>query len=190
MTAADHQLARGLGPASVPWDLAAPRRAAVLAPLVVHQGVDTVLFLVRAASLRLHPGQIGFPGGGDAGDATPADCALRETAEEIGVSAERVQILGTLPPRSSSSGYLVHCFVGRLHDDALRLDATETERALFVPIAGLVQLARWSERAPARPGLPPSPQYDADGDRIWGLTGRFTRDLVAALRGEPLTSGC
>lgn len=171
-----------------PWDMSAARRAAVLAPIVARDGEDHVLFLVRAKDLRLHAGQIAFPGGGDAGDADPVACALRETEEEIGVPAAAVTVLGSLPVRRSSSGFCVHCLVGRLRSDAaLALDPREVARALFVPLAVVADAAQWQDRVPpAVPGQPPlrsSPHLDWHGDVIWGLTGRFAWELGARVRG-------
>ncbi len=58
---------------------AGTRAAAVLVGLVAHPGEVSVLLTERAAGLRVHAGQIAFPGGKiEANDATPAAAALRE----------------------------------------------------------------------------------------------------------------
>jgi 8-oxo-dGTP pyrophosphatase MutT (NUDIX family) len=187
MNELDAVLSRHLLPAARAWQPDATRRAAVLAPLVAVAGVDSLLFVVRADTLRLHPGQIGFPGGADAGDADPIACALRETHEEVGVAPDAVAVLGSLPVLVSSSGFHVHCVVGRVPADArLRLDAREVARTLLVPLRELRDPQRWEERGPPPP-VPPgthrkSPHFAAGADLIWGLTGRFTATLVAALR--------
>ncbi|MGH3657992.1 MAG: NUDIX hydrolase [Micromonosporaceae bacterium] len=57
-----------------------------------------VLVLQRAASMRKHPGQPAFPGGAsDAEDTGPADTALREATEEVGLDRSTVQVVTTLP---------------------------------------------------------------------------------------------
>lgn len=57
-----------------------------------------VLVLQRAAALRAHASQPAFPGGAsDPGDATPADTALREAREEVGLDPDSVRVLATLP---------------------------------------------------------------------------------------------
>ncbi len=196
MTALDERLRAFLPPAVGSWDGPPGRRAAVLAPIVAAANGDELLLLVRPTTLRLHPGQIGFPGGRDAGDADPATCALREASEEIGVDAARVLLLGSLPPRSSSSGLRVHCVVGRIEPTPLRLQASEVDRIVRVPIAALADLDRWHQLPhPAtaeRPGTPPagaalptSPHFLWAKDRIWGLTGRFARDLAQAIHDAP-----
>lgn len=184
----DERLRATLLPADGPWQKTTLRRAAVLAPVVAVEGEDHVLFLVRSANLRHHAGQISFPGGADDGDETPLQCALRETAEEIGVGPDSVAPLGSLPTATSSSNFRVHCLVARLPDDvALQIDEGEVARALFVPLRQLLVPTRWYEKAPPpQPDgrtFPPSPHYDHDGAVIWGLTGRFCAQLLAALRG-------
>ena len=60
--------------------------------------VDIVL-LQRAATLRHHPGQVAFPGGGrDPEDHSMAAAALREAEEEAGISPETVEVLGEMDP--------------------------------------------------------------------------------------------
>jgi 8-oxo-dGTP pyrophosphatase MutT (NUDIX family) len=84
----------------------APRRAAVLVPLVVHPGGLTVLLTERTARLRSHAGQIAFPGGqADPQDRGPIDTALREAQEEIALPPSAAQVLGLLPPYITSSRY-------------------------------------------------------------------------------------
>jgi len=185
VTSPDERLQQRLQPVPAAWPAGTARRAAVLAPIVAQSSGDTLLFVVRAASLRLHPGQIGFPGGSDAGDPDPAACALRETAEEIGVPRDHVVLLGALPQRTSSSMFAVQCLVGRLPDAQLSLQPGEVERAFLVPLAELAVAARWQfltrPGPPGRPPFPPSPHFDWHGDVIWGLTGRFAWDLVQLL---------
>lgn len=65
------------------------RRAAVLCPIVdVGAGEPAVLFTVRAAHLRSQPGQVAFPGGHCEPGEGPAQAAVRETLEELGVAAD------------------------------------------------------------------------------------------------------
>ena len=57
-----------------------------------------ILVLQRAASLRNHASQPAFPGGvSDPGDAGPADTAVREAREEVGLTPDTVRVVTTLP---------------------------------------------------------------------------------------------
>ena len=74
----------------------APAHAAVLVP-IVQRDQPTVLLTERTAHLSTHSGQIAFPGGkADPEDASPADTALREAHEEVGLERRYVEVLGAL----------------------------------------------------------------------------------------------
>ncbi|MEO0630799.1 MAG: CoA pyrophosphatase, partial [Planctomycetota bacterium] len=79
--------------------VAGARHAAILVPFVdTGAGLEVVL-TERAAHLKHHPGQVSFPGGAaEPRDADLAATALRETEEEVGIEASRVEVLGYLRP--------------------------------------------------------------------------------------------
>ena len=83
------------------------REAAVLLPLVRTGDQWHLLFIRRATNEQdRHSGQVAFPGGAkDADDTCATDTALRETSEEIGVSADRVKIIAELGPYYTISHY-------------------------------------------------------------------------------------
>lgn len=117
---------------------AAPVPAAVLVPLVDRPGEMTVLLTKRTKHLANHPGQISFPGGRfdpeDAGD--PIVCALRETAEEVGLAAERVRILGRLDRYVTGTGFLITPVVGLVRPPfTLVPDPFEVADVFEVPLA-------------------------------------------------------
>ena len=72
-----------------------------------------ILLTRRSDKLRLHAGQVSFPGGKpEAGDETPAMTAARECQEETGLSAQLITHLGYLEPVLTSTNYLVDQVVG------------------------------------------------------------------------------
>src|SRR5262245_41917572 len=74
----------------------AARPAAALA-LVYGSPVEARLVLtVRAATLPTHAGQVSFPGGIVEPGETIVETALRESREEIGLDARRVDVIGAL----------------------------------------------------------------------------------------------
>src|SRR5438552_3696705 len=103
------------------------RPAAVLVPVVKRKHALTVLFTRRTAHLNDHAGQISFPGGrSEPGDADAAETALREAAEEIGLAAAQVEVLGELPEYVTVTGYRVTPVVGLVTPPLeLRLDEFE-----------------------------------------------------------------
>ena len=69
---------------------------AVLVPLVEGPEGLSLLYEVRPAKLHHHSGEVCFPGGRMEPGETPRQCALRETREELGIPAERIELLGDL----------------------------------------------------------------------------------------------
>ncbi len=66
-----------------------------------------LLLTRRSAKLRNHPGQWAFPGGRlDEGE-TPAECALREMDEEVGLKLSASCILGQLDDFITRSGFVI-----------------------------------------------------------------------------------
>ena len=116
---------------------ARPRRpAAVLVPIVERPEGPTVLLTRRADHLHDHPGQVSFPGGRlDDTDRGPIDAALRETAEEIGLGREFVELAGLLDGYETVTGYGVTPVVGFIRPGfALTLDTFEVAEAFEVPL--------------------------------------------------------
>ena len=87
--------------------------AAVLALLRQDGEVLSILFTRRADHLQAHAGQVSFPGGRQmVGRETLAECALRETEEEIGLAQHHVRLLGRWESYETVTGYEVTPFLG------------------------------------------------------------------------------
>jgi 8-oxo-dGTP pyrophosphatase MutT (NUDIX family) len=114
--------------------------AAVLLLVVNHPGDPTVVFTQRTAHLSDHAGQISFPGGrSDEADCTPERTALREAEEEVGIPADRIDILGRLPEYHTSTGFAVTPIVGWSEPPlTFRPDPHEVADVFEVPLAFLL----------------------------------------------------
>jgi 8-oxo-dGTP pyrophosphatase MutT (NUDIX family) len=164
------------------------RPAAVLVPLVQRQAGLTVLLTRRTSHLHDHAGQISFPGGRvDRGDRDVVHTALREAAEETGLPATHVEVLGLMPQYLTVTGYAVTPVVSLVRPGfTLALDAFEVEEAFEVPLAFLMDPRnherRGIEAAGARRSFYAMP-YEADGRRyfIWGATAAMIRNLYRFL---------
>lgn len=113
--------------------------AAVLLPLVERDGELHILLTQRAEHLKHHAGQISFPGGRvETGDIDPSATALRESEEEVGLPAHRVEVVGYLDNYFTITGYSVTPVVGFFDNDiVLRLDNAEVVEAFEVPLSHL-----------------------------------------------------
>ena len=160
--------------------------AAVLFPIVVRPDETSVLLTQRTDDLKEHPGQISFPGGRvEAVDQTPADTALREAWEEVGLAAAHVDILGYLPEYRTGTGYRITPVVGRVTPPfELCPDPREVAEAFEVPLGFLLDTA--NHRQYEREYRGRMRQYFAmpyDRYFIWGATAGIIVSLAQALTG-------
>ncbi|MEE8350002.1 MAG: CoA pyrophosphatase, partial [Acidobacteriota bacterium] len=69
--------------------------AAVLISIFQREDEPCFLLTQRSQAVATHKGQISFPGGlRETRDSSLSETALRETREEVGISADWVEILG------------------------------------------------------------------------------------------------
>lgn len=138
-----------------------------------------VLVLQRAATLRNHAGQPAFPGGGaDPTDKDPAETALREAAEEVGLDPGSVEVLATLPELwIPVSGYVVTPVVAwwREPHEVSPLDPGEVARVARLPVADLVDPA--NRLRLRHPSGYVGPAFRLQGMLVWG----FTAGVLSAL---------
>lgn len=114
-------------------------QAAVLIPLVVKDNDVEILFEVRSKRLGWQPGEICFPGGRiDAADRTPVDAAVRETIEELGVTSDKVKVIGTLNEIISPIGVMLYPAVGLLELGGFKLNKDEVAEIFTVPLKWLL----------------------------------------------------
>jgi 8-oxo-dGTP pyrophosphatase MutT (NUDIX family) len=154
--------------------------AAVLIPLVDRSPEPTVLLTLRAAYLTDHAGQISFPGGRvEPGDRDAIATALRETHEEIGVAADRIEILGCMSEQRTGTGFAVLPVVGRVHADyGLTLNA-EVAEAFEVPLSFVLDAANHRRETAVLRGAPRTYYVLTHGERrIWGATAAMLVDLA------------
>lgn len=158
------------------------RDAAVLVPIVVEDRAAPALILTkRSSALKHHPGQIAFPGGKvDPDDTDIVAAALREGHEEIALSPDHVEVMGTLAPHETVTGFNVTPVIG-LISPAFRPkpDPSEVAEVFEVPLAHvlnpenyLIESRRWRGQRRYFFTVPWGPYY------VWGATARMLRALA------------
>jgi 8-oxo-dGTP pyrophosphatase MutT (NUDIX family) len=159
------------------------RPAAVLVPIVNRDAELTVLFTRRTAHLHDHAGQISFPGGRAEDGESPRATALRETAEEIGLPPDCVEVLGHLNDYTTVTGYRVTPVVALVQPPFdLALDDFEVAEVFEVPLAFLLDPANHQRNQLVHEGL--ERHYYAmpyGAYYIWGATAGMLMNFYAYL---------
>jgi 8-oxo-dGTP pyrophosphatase MutT (NUDIX family) len=170
---------------------AARRPAAVLVPIVLQAEELTVLFTRRTAHLKEHSGQISFPGGrSEPADGGAEGTALREAREEIGLEAERVEVLGRLSEYHTRTDFRVTPVVALVAPPlGLRLDAHEVAQAFEVPLSFLLDPANHQRHTREFQGrMVPFYAIAYRDHYIWGATAGMLVNLYRFLARAQVTT--
>ena len=103
-------------------------------PLVETQDGLSVLFEERNADIP-QGGEICFPGGHIEDGETPGDAALRETAEELLLDRQQIELIAPLHCLPGERGREIYSFLGILRNYRGTWEADEVSRAFPVPLS-------------------------------------------------------
>lgn len=157
--------------------------------LVLHGDRSNPLLVLteRAAHMKSHPGEVAFPGGmWDPNDGDLLTTALRETEEEIGLSADRIKPIAMLPSASPRMrNLMVRPFVG-IAEGSLAFTPQPSEIASIfnLPIARLTDDQHYQYFTVGEGKDAVSLPFFAYQDyRIWGFTLKVLVDMLEATLG-------
>ena len=161
--------------------------AAVLVPLIERPDGLTVLFTQRTSHLAHHAGQVSFPGGHiEPEDGGPAETALRDTEEEVGLDRSHVRIVGRLDTYVTRTGFAVTPVVGMVAPPfTLRPDPHEVAEIFEVPLDFLLDPSnheRCSAEFEGRTRFFWAMPYGRHF--IWGATAGMVINLCDILNGQ------
>ncbi len=177
----------GLGPARrSPREGHVDRASAVLAAIYDHQGEAHIVLTRRSAALRVHSGEVSFPGGGQDAGEDLRDTARREACEEVGLDPDLVEIIGELDHLSTitSNSFIVPYVAVLPHRPTLSASPAEVDAVLHVPLSELLDPThfreeRWDIFGTDRPMW----FFDLVGDTVWGATAALLRQLLGFATG-------
>ncbi len=154
----------------------------MILPVVDLDGADHILFGKRTERPGdPYSGQICFPGGAqESGDATLADCALREAEEELGIRPADVEIFAELGWRRTMIHHHIKPYAGHVRPFRGAVpNGAEIDGVLFLHVDELrPELFEVREtRLDAEGKEHEIYRFDLGGHEVWGLTARILRDF-------------
>lgn len=184
------------------------RYFSVLIPLVEMNGELHLLFQKRAADIP-QGGEISFPGGEIEKGENETEAALRETEEELGVSPNKIEVLGTIGTHVNGSRALITGIVGYMQEmPELKLSPDEVESVFTVPLSYFIEnppeeyFVTVTSSGFEKDGQVVSAEdlnlpdrykgdwgkskyavyfYQGTPELIWGITARFVLELVGRI---------
>jgi 8-oxo-dGTP pyrophosphatase MutT (NUDIX family) len=162
----------------LPADAAFATPAAVLVIIHYHKDKPHVFLTKRSSTLKSHTGEISFPGGRYVeSDGTLLATALRETAEEIGISFTIDQIVGCLRAvRTMTSNHFIVPFV-TIQDmlPQYRISASEVEAVIDVPLIETLKTIKLDTKHYhfAKDAF----KFTYGDNIIWGATARILKQM-------------
>jgi len=159
---------------------------AVLVPVVSIGDEYGVVYTLRSSHLPNHKGQVAFPGGKHSAsrDRDLLQTALREADEEIGISAQDVEVLGRLDDvYTLAADFVITPYVGLLPPSyPYRANPGEVADIFTVRIRDLADVVHHATETREWQGTRYAIDVITAGPhKIWGATQRITMDLLDRL---------
>ncbi len=157
------------------------REAGALVLLYPLDGTTHVVLTLRGRHLNDHGGQVSLPGGRVEADEDAVACALREAAEELGLSPECAAVLGVLTPLYiPPSGFCVLPVLAvSLRRPIFRPDTSEVEEVIEAPISHFDEVHSRLETRVVDGRAQEVPFYAIKGHKVWGATAMILSELAA-----------
>lgn len=164
-----------------PEDQTRIKHSSVLLLLFVEDGELKACLIKRPEHMKHHAGQIALPGGRIEKGETALETALRETWEEIGITSDQVEILGSLSVLYVQvSKFQIHPFVGWLHKKPeFIINKNEVEKTISFPL-NLIKNSFDEVELNTVSGTLKVPCIQFEREIIWGATAMILSEFYDA----------
>jgi len=155
--------------------------SAVLMPIFSENQELKFILTKRTESLKKHRGEISFPGGRkDKRDKSLEETALRETDEEIGVSPDKIKVIGRLDDLFTITRYIITPFIGIITEEVKCCsNGREVAALLYVPLEVFLHKEKFAERNIPQNGTNfPVYYYHWNNYEIWGATAHIINQFI------------
>ena len=149
--------------------------------VVIYGDEPRVLMTQKPRDLKVHAGEISFPGGKpEESDRDLLETALRETREEVGVSVPRDKVTGQLEHVTTlNSGFTILPFVAIVEEISGLLANAEVEKIFEVP---LLPLLRTMADDPHHQSSERMLAFSFGDKTVWGASARILGQMAKRLK--------
>jgi len=123
--------------------------------------------------------QVALPGGHvDETDSSPADAAFRELEEEVNISRDQVEFIGSMGHFPTMKSKVIEAFVGLWNGEGpVHYDSSEIARVLEIPLKKLIETHKTKNFHGRQPDLADL-VYPFQDVLIWGATARILHHFI------------
>ena len=150
--------------------------------IIIYGKVPTILMTEKAKTLKVHAGEISFPGGKLCEkDSDLLETALRETEEELDIRISRKQIIGQLEPVVTlNSKYMITPFVAILDKIHPLKPNSEVNSVLHIPFMPFLKTMA-EDTHPEHRSIKEMYTFTFEKYQIWGASARMLSQIFRLL---------
>ena len=151
--------------------------------LIIIYGKEPIILMTeKAKTLKVHAGEISFPGGKWCEkDEDLLETAIRETEEELDLQISRKQIIGQLDPVVTlNSKYMITPFVTILDRINSIKPNSEVNSVLHIPLEPFLKTMD-EDRDPEHSSIKEMYTFTFEKYQIWGASARMIRQIFMLL---------
>ena len=150
--------------------------------IIIYGKEPTILMTEKAKTLKVHAGEISFPGGKWCEkDRDLLETALRETAEELDIRISRNQIIGQLEPVVTlNSKYMITPFVTILDGIHSLKPNSEVNSVLHIPFMPFLKTMA-EDIDPEHRSIKEMHTFTFEKYQIWGASARMLSQIFRLL---------
>lgn len=155
--------------------------------IIIYNNPPKILMTKKSSHLKIHAGEIAFPGGKYEDDDADLLCtALRETREELGLNISRSEVIGQLiPVRTLNSNFTIVPFVSVLRSLPKITCNLEVEQVLHIPVDRFLKTLR-DDPDPTHNIIQEMYTFTFEGHLIWGASARILKQIFDKLSAQNL----
>tara|TARA_B100000470_G_C19564120_1_gene290441 strand:+ start:25 stop:588 length:564 start_codon:yes stop_codon:yes gene_type:complete len=150
--------------------------------IIIYGKKPMILMTEKAKTLKVHAGEIAFPGGKWCEkDQDLLETAIRETREELGLKVSKEQIIGKLDSVITlNSKYKITPFVAILETIPFLKANSEVESILYIPLTSLLNTLS-NDNHPEHRSIKEMYTFTFGNYNIWGASARMLKQINTLL---------
>ena len=146
--------------------------------IIIYGKKPMILMTEKAKTLKVHAGEISFPGGKWCEkDQDLLETAIRETREELGLKVSKEQVIGKLDSVITlNSKYKITPFVAIFETIPFLKANSEVESVLYIPLTSLLNTLS-NDNHPEHRSIKEMYTFTFGNYNIWGASARMLKQI-------------